>query len=656
MEHVKHLIANKKILVMGAVALALIAALSGCTATQDYSNTTLTGQVTAIEGTTITVQLGEMTEDATGGGEAPSGEAPSGDAPSGEAPDGEAPSGDAPSGDASTGSGGEASDGTPPELPDGATAQGNGEGETSAGEAPADAGEAPSGEAPSGEAPSGEVPSGEASSGEAPSGDVPAGGQGGGMGGGSTFTAGDETATLDIADATITTSAMEGATNATIDDLAVDDIVTIEVGDNNTVTNVTVQNTGAPGDGSGSFGGGSSEVEQGSAANTIDADGTYEGETYTSTGDDENALRVTGATATLSGITVDKSAGASSNAETGDFYGMNAALLATDGAQVTIEDATVTSSAQNGNGIFSYGSGTVVNVSDTSITTSADNSGGIQTTGGGTMNASNLTVNTSGSSAAAIRSDRGGGTVNVDGGTYTSNGYNSPAVYSTADITVANATLTANNSEALVIEGQNSIALENCTVEGTMSDTEGTSSDENVHNVMIYQSMSGDAEEGTSTFTMTGGSLTSNNGDVFYVTNTHCIMSLSGVDIVNRESDGYLLRVAGNSASRGWGNAGANGAQVECAADAQTLEGDIAVDSISTLNLVLTNGSTLTGTINIIENEQGGTAVENNAVITVDEGCTWTLTDNCTVSSLTNNGTINFNGYTITLADGTVLS
>ena len=106
----------------------------------------------------------------------------------------------------------------------------------------------------------------------------------------------------------------------------------------------------------------------------------------------------------------------------------------------------MTSDAQNGNGIFSYGSGTTVNVSDTTITTSKDNSGGIQTTGGATTNASNLTVTTAGNSSAAIRSDRGGGTVKVDGGTYTSNGYNSPAVYSTADITVTHAALTANHA------------------------------------------------------------------------------------------------------------------------------------------------------------------------------------------------------------------
>ena len=402
--------------------------------------------------------------------------------------------------------------------------------------------------------------------------------------------------------------------------------------------------------------GGSGTVTQGTPATTITEDGTYSSTSYSSTGDDENALRVDGATVTLDSVTVDKSAGSSSNTEDGDFYGQNAALLAINGANVTIKNATVNSSAQNGNGIFSYGAGTTVNVSDSTITTTADNSGGIQTTGGGTTNATNLTVNTSGNSAAAIRSDRGGGTIVVDKGTYISNGYNSPAVYSTADITVSNATLTANNSESLVIEGKNSIKLNNCDVSGNMSSTEGNSSDENVHNVMIYQSMSGDAEVGTSEFDMTGGSLTGNNGDMFYITNTHSIINLSSVDITNKDADAYLMRVTGNSAARGWGKAGANGAQVEFTASNQTLNGDIAVDTVSTLNMTLTDSSDFTGTINIIDNAQNGTAVDNNAVVTIESDSTWTLTGDCTVTSLENNGTINFNGHTITLADGTVLS
>ena len=270
-----------------------------------------------------------------------------------------------------------------------------------------------------------------------------------------------------------------------------------------------------------------------------------------------------------------------------------------------------------------------------------------------TENRETLTVDSS--NTAAIRSDRGGGTVNVDGGTYTSNGYNSPAVYSTAAITVKNATLTANNSEALVIEGQNSIALENCDVTGNMSDTKGSCSEENVQNVMIYQSMSDDAEVGTSVFSMKDGTLTSQNGDMFYITNTHCTMTLSGVTLKNLDSDSAFLRVVGNSASHGWGTAGSNGAQVEFTADSQTIDGNIVVDTISTLDFSLTNGSALNGTINIVDNGEGGSAVSDNAVVTIDSGSTWNLTGNCTITSLTNNGTINFNGYTITHADGTVL-
>ena len=438
--------------------------------------------------------------------------------------------------------------------------------------------------------------------------------------GGSSFTAGEESVTLDFANAEIT----KNDESIELSDLAEGDILTVEVGSSNTAASATVESVG----GGQSFGG-SGEVTQGTAATTISEDGTYSGESYTSTGDDKNALRVDGAAVTLDGVSVDKSAGAASNTEGGDFYGMNAALLAMNGAAVTIKNATVPSSAQNGNGVFSYG--------------------------GGTTSASNLVVETSGNSSAAIRSDRGGGTVTVSGGAYTSNGYNSPAVYSTADITVKNANLTANNSEALVIEGKNSITLEDCYATGNMSDTKGTSSSENVHNVMIYQSMSGDADVGTSVFSMTGGSLVGSSGDMFYIMNTRCLLTLSGVNIVNNDADGALLRVVGNSASRGWGTACSNGAQVEFAADGQTLAGDIIVDTISNLTMTMKNGSTFTGTVNIIDNAEGGTAVSNNAVVAIENGCTWNLTGNCTLTSLTNNGTINFNGYTITLADGTVL-
>ena len=592
----------------------MLLSLAACGAKADatYAGQTITGKVTALEGTSVTLALGELTEAASGGNDSQQPpEMPGGDGQTGDQPTGTPP--EKPEGTSDDNQNGQ----QPPEKPDGGSSQ---SGDNQPPEMPENSENNQDGGTPP---------------------DMPEGGMGG-----SSFTESGETLTIDIADAAI----VKNGENVSATELAVDDVVQVTFDDNGSAATVEIVSGGK----SGGFGG-SSQVTQGSSANTISEDGTYTDTTYTSTGDDENALRVDGATVTLDGITVDKSAGATSNTENGDFYGVNAALLATNGANVTITNATVTSSAQNGNGVFSYGSGTTVNISDSTITTTADNSGGIQTTGGSTTNANNLTVSTSGNSSAAIRSDRGGGTVNVDGGSYVSNGYNSPAVYSTADITVKNATLTANNSEALVIEGKNSITLEDCDVTGNMSDTKGSSSEENVHNVMIYQSMSGDADVGTSTFSMTGGTLTGKNGDMIYVTNTHCVLTLSGVTIKNEDADGALLRVAGNSASHGWGTAGSNGAQVEFTADGQTLNGNIVVDTISTLNMKLTGGSTFTGTINIVDNTQGGTAVSDNAVVTIESGCTWTLTGDCTLTSLTNNGTINFNGYTITLADGTVL-
>lgn len=407
--------------------------------------------------------------------------------------------------------------------------------------------------------------------------------------------------------------------------------------------------------GSGGFGG-SGTINQGTSANTIDSDENKKDETYTSTGDDENALRIKGAKVSLEDIEVNKTGGSTSNTEDGDFYGMNAGLLATDKATVNIKNAKVKTTAQNGNGVFSYGEGTTVNISDSEIYTTNDNSGGIQTTGGATMNANNLNVKTEGNSSAAIRSDRGGGKVNVDGGEYVSKGYNSPAVYSTADITVKNANLKAENSEALVIEGQNSITLENTKVEGNMSDDKGSSSDTNVHNVMIYQSMSGDAEVGKSVFNMKEGILTNNNGDLIYVTNTTSEITLENVKIENNDQDGRLLAVLGNDASHGWGTAGSNGGNVTLKAKDQKLDGKIEVDTISTLNLTLSGSTVFNGTVNIVDNLENGESVENNAEVTVEEYAVWNLTGDVKISKLNNKGKINFNGYKITLTDGTVIS
>lgn len=383
--------------------------------------------------------------------------------------------------------------------------------------------------------------------------------------------------------------------------------------------------------------GGSREVTNGSAANTIAEDSAINGKTYSSTGDDENALRINGAQVTLDDITIEKTGGNSSNTENGDFYGQNAGLLVLNGGKVNITNAEVNTDAVNGNGIFSYGEGTTVNISDSKIRTAKNNSGGIQTTGGGITNAVNLDVETKGNSSAAIRSDRGGGTVNVSEGSYVTNGTGSPAVYCTADIHVTDAHLTANASEGVVVEGKNSVSLTDCNIIGNMSNTYHGDSDENIHNIMIYQSMSGDAEIGEAYFSAKGGSIVSKSGDMFYVTNTDCEIYLENVAFIS--ANDVFLRVEGNSSSRGWGTEGANGGDVILTAVAQKLEGNMLVDDISTLELTMKEGTAFTGTIN--PDGKGGTVK-----VSMNDDSVWTLTGDSYVSSFEGNAAnIHTNGY-----------
>lgn len=320
-----------------------------------------------------------------------------------------------------------------------------------------------------------------------------------------------------------------------------------------------------------------------------------------------------------------------SSSEDADFYGDNAAVLCSGGT-LTLTNSKVTTNGSHANGIFAYGSGATVNVSNTSIKTSSNNSGGIMTTGGATMNATDLTVNTSGNSSAAIRSDRGGGDVNVSGGIFKTTGVGSPAIYSTADIDVEAANLASTASEAVVIEGGNSVTLDNCVVSGDNTTKNGKA--KYLNNVLIYQSMSGDASTGSSSFAMNGGVMTSKSGAMFHVTNTTCNIDLNDATL-NLDEDMLLTASADD-----WGTSGNNGGNVTLNASDQTLAGIITVDSASSLILNLKNGSTYTGRINT--SGQAGSVSVN-----VESGSSWTLTGDTYVSSLSNDGTIYTNGHTL---------
>ena len=274
--------------------------------------------------------------------------------------------------------------------------------------------------------------------------------------------------------------------------------------------------------------------------------------------------------------------------------------------------------------------------------------------GGGTLYAWDLNVETNGESSAAIRSDRGSGTMVVDGGSYTSNGTGSPAIYSTADISVNNATLTANGSEAVCIEGLNTIRLFNCTLSGN---TPANAQNDCDWNVILYQSMSGDSEQGNSTFEMVGGSLTANNGGMFYTTNTESTFLLDGVDITPSAENDFFLKCTGNANARGWGQSGANGADCSFTARNQAMEGDVIWDSISQLDFYMLDGSTLTGAV-LDDETNAGSGGDGCANLYISADSTWVVTGDSVLTNLYSAGTIvDAQGRAVTIVDtnGTVL-
>ena len=436
----------------------------------------------------------------------------------------------------------------------------------------------------------------------------------------------------------------------TLDDIKEGDVVAITLDDDGNAATITVQSMDMGG-GQGGPGGQASGVDSYDAANEYSSDETVSDTSLESTGTDENAALVSnGAEVTFSNDAISRTSSDSQGGDNSSFYGVGAAVLATDGTAY-VKDSTVTTDSKGGAGLFAYGDGTVY-AADTDITTQQDTSGGIHAAGGGKLYAWDLNVETNGESSAAIRSDRGGGTMVVDGGTYTSNGVGSPAVYCTADIAVNNAELTANGSEAVCIEGLNSLRLYNSNLTGNMSDDD---QNDTTWTVILYQSMSGDSEVGNSTFQMDGGTITSKNGGLFYTTNTECTIALKDVDITYNDDSEFFLQCTGNNNQRGWGQSGANGSDCNFTADSQDMKGNVIWDSISDLDFYMTNGSTLEGAF-VNDESNAGNGGDGYCNVVIDKDSTWTVTGDSTITSLSNAGTItDADGKTVSIVgiDGT---
>ena len=361
---------------------------------------------------------------------------------------------------------------------------------------------------------------------------------------------------------------------------------------------------------------------------------TFEHQRFDNTTSDQNSfIGKNKASITINSSVFDKT-GNTTNDDNSNFRGQNAVVLSIEGSQTNIKDSNITSNSIGSNAVFATGEGSIINVENTNIHTKGDSSRGLDATYKGTVNGKNLTITTEGAHSATLATDRGEGTINAEAAKLTTSGVGSPVIYSTGNITANNVNGIANKSEIGVVEGKNSITLTNSNVTGYHD-----------NGFMLYQSFSGDAENGIARLKAENNTLTTHGTGAFiYVNNTTAEADLTGNTILMPNTT-TLVKATADSR---WGKDGENGGHLTLRASNQELSGNIVADSISTVALDMTNGSSLVGSINT-----DNTAKEVTLKLSKDS--TWTLTGDSYVKSLTNEDTtgsnIHLNGYKLVVAD-----
>jgi len=349
------------------------------------------------------------------------------------------------------------------------------------------------------------------------------------------------------------------------------------------------------------------------------------GETITSTTSGESAVYITENGITIEESEIIKSGDISDgNTENSEFYGINAGILV-QGGGLTMTGGNIAVNAKGSNGLVSTNGGTVIISGTTIKSTGSASARGLHATYGGTITADNMTISSTGGSCATLATDRGEGTVSCSNCILSTGGAGSPLIYSTGTITVINTTGTASAAQAIVVEGKNSATIKSSELKCTASPN--NKNDE--CGVLIYQSMSGDAETGTSSFTCESSTLeilsTSSyysSAPIFYITNIAANIDLTNCTFTYGSGE-FLVADEGS-----WGSSGSNGGTVSLTLNNQKIEGDIVVGSSSSLTITMVNSSI----IGAINSDKAAYQLD----IKLDSDSTITLTGNSYYTSLTN--------------------
>ncbi len=362
-----------------------------------------------------------------------------------------------------------------------------------------------------------------------------------------------------------------------------------------------------------------------------------------------NVVQVTKGTLTLDNCTLTKS-GDGSSGDNSSFYGNNSSIYAGDGtgsssttsassAVININGCTVTSSSQGANAVFAT-NGATINVDGITIDNSSSVSRGLHCTFGGMINATNVDITTRSETSSTIATDRGSGMVTVTGGTATAKGGSSAVLYSTGTITANDLTGTSEQGEIAVVEGDNGVIINECDM------TSGSSK----RGLMMLQSGSGDAEGSNAYITVTSSTLTTTDASApLCEVPTLNNGTLTLTDVTLDVASGQLMLVDYNTQWSTYGGVG--NLKLYTTQDTWTYTGTVDADAYSTANVIVGE--------NVIWN--GANDSDNNATkttVTVEDGGTWILTADSYMTTLTNNGAIFTNGYTLTYGtltgDGTI--
>ena len=353
-------------------------------------------------------------------------------------------------------------------------------------------------------------------------------------------------------------------------------------------------------------------------------------QTLSSKTSDQSVVYITNSGVTINNSNLNKESGDSSKTENSEFYGVNAAVLV-NGGGLTMTGGSITTAAKGANAIVATNNGSV-KISGTEITSTGSGSArGLHSTFGGKIEATNVKISTKGGSCATLATDRGEGSVTCTECTLSTAGAGSPLIYSTGDITVSKTTGTATGAQAVVIEGKNTATIKDSS--NLKCNGNPNRKDVDKCGIMLYQSMSGDAASGTSTFNcdsstieIQSSSSVYSSAPMFFITNTQAKINLD--ECTFKFGSGIFLNAAGTSE---WGTSGSNGGIVTLTLTNQDIVGDIVVDGYSSLTLSLVD-STITGKINT-----ANTAAK--LAITLDEDSSIVLTGNSYYTSLVNEKT-----------------